>query len=143
MLSKRGKRCIYRCLKTGITVVHHIDDGRCAGNAALDGAYRSKFWAKPRPVLETSSKAHGLKLHRLDSKDRLAKQETSQPLPRRASVKGEHRARPSSHREVEIQCRAALLRKVTGTNEALQALLFVGHGGPNMLRAPPPRRNTR
>ncbi|CAE7235731.1 RE1 [Symbiodinium natans] len=34
---KRGVKdpCIYRCMKTGIIVVHHIDDGRCAGNAAL------------------------------------------------------------------------------------------------------------
>ena len=26
---------VYLCLKTGLTVVHHIDDGRCAGKAAL------------------------------------------------------------------------------------------------------------
>ena len=33
---RRGVKdpCVYRCLKTGIVVVHHIDDGRCAGNAA-------------------------------------------------------------------------------------------------------------
>ena len=33
---KRGVKdpCVYRCLKTGIVVVHHIDDGRCAGDAA-------------------------------------------------------------------------------------------------------------
>ena len=32
---KRGVKdpCVYRCLKTGIVVVHHIDDGRCAGDA--------------------------------------------------------------------------------------------------------------
>ena len=33
---RRGVKdpCVYRCLKTGIVVVHHIDDGRCAGDAA-------------------------------------------------------------------------------------------------------------
>ena len=27
--------CVCLCLKTGLTVVHHIDDGRCAGKTAL------------------------------------------------------------------------------------------------------------
>ncbi|CAE7807065.1 unnamed protein product [Symbiodinium sp. CCMP2592] len=30
----RTHGCVYRCLKTGIVIVHHIDDGRCAGDAA-------------------------------------------------------------------------------------------------------------
>ncbi|CAE7413014.1 RE1 [Symbiodinium sp. CCMP2592] len=33
---RRGVKdpCVYRRLKTGIVIVHHIDDGRCAGDAA-------------------------------------------------------------------------------------------------------------
>ena len=34
---RRGVKdpCVYLCLKTGLTVVHHIDDGRCARKTAL------------------------------------------------------------------------------------------------------------